>query len=84
MDDTEKTETESANPIVGAAKVIGSAVGKVASIAKTTTKKVVKLKDTAYKAEYLGSGTFKITKPKRTKRKRRQSALKNRQRRARK
>jgi hypothetical protein len=37
-----------------------------------------------YKAEYLGSGTFNITKPKRTKMKRRQAKLKNPQRGARK
>jgi len=30
-----------------------------------------------YKAEYLGSGTFVISKPKRNKRKTRQSQLKN-------
>jgi hypothetical protein len=40
--------------------------------------------DKLYKAEYLGSGTFNITKPKRKKMKRRQSALKNPQRGARK
>jgi hypothetical protein len=33
--------------------------------------------DKLYKAEYLGSGTFNITKPKRSKMKRRQSNLKN-------
>jgi hypothetical protein len=36
-----------------------------------------KLKENAYQAEYLGSGTFRITKPKRRPAKRRQSALKN-------
>ncbi len=35
-----------------------------------------KVKENLYQAEYLGSGTFIITKPKRTKAKRRQSALK--------
>lgn len=35
-----------------------------------------KQKDNVYDAEYLGSGTFKIVKPKRQSRKRRQSALK--------
>jgi len=40
--------------------------------------------DKTYKAEYLGSGTFSISKPKRTKAKRRQTALKNPQRGARK
>jgi len=33
--------------------------------------------DKLFKAEYVGSGTFKITKPKRKKSKMRQSALKN-------
>ncbi|MBV9759233.1 MAG: hypothetical protein JO340_01605 [Acidobacteriaceae bacterium] len=36
----------------------------------------IKQKDSIYEAEYLGSGTFKIVKPKRQDRKRRQSALK--------
>jgi hypothetical protein len=36
----------------------------------------IKQKDNIYQAEYLGSGTFKIVKPKRLSRKRRQSALK--------
>jgi hypothetical protein len=40
--------------------------------------------DKLYKAEYLGSGTFIISKPKRTKAKRRQTNLKNPQRGARK
>jgi hypothetical protein len=37
-----------------------------------------------YQAEYLGSGTFRITKPKRSSVKRRQAALKNRRRGSRK
>jgi len=37
-----------------------------------------------YKAEYVGSGTFIISKPKRNKLKRRQSELKNRRRGSRK
>jgi hypothetical protein len=36
----------------------------------------IKQKDNVYAAEYVGSGTFKIAKPKRKDRKRRQSALK--------
>jgi len=40
--------------------------------------------DKLYKAEYLGSGTFLISKPKRKKIKMRQSKLKNPQRGARK
>jgi len=44
----------------------------------------VKQKENIYQAEYLGSGTFKIVKPKRKDRKRRQSALKGTTRGARK
>ena len=83
MDNTEKTAGESESPIVGAAKVIGSAVGKVASLATggtASTRKPLKQKENVYQAEYLGSGTFSISKPKRRKTKRRQAALKNRQR----
>jgi hypothetical protein len=43
-----------------------------------------KPKENLYEAEYLGSGTFHIVKPKRTDRKRRQSALKGTTRGARK
>jgi hypothetical protein len=39
-----------------------------------------KQKENVYHAEYLGSGTFRISKPKRAKSKRRQAALKNRRR----
>jgi hypothetical protein len=131
MDDTDKPDdqaekTVAESPVVGAAKVIGSVVGKVASLVgaggeealesaappvpDTTTeepavprakaaprprakakapvseppKKAAKLKENLYQAEYLGSGTFKITKAKRTKAKRRQTALKNRRRGSRK
>lgn len=44
----------------------------------------IKQKEDIYKAEYLGSGTFNIVKPKRKDRKRRQSALKGTTRGARK
>lgn len=44
----------------------------------------IKQKDNVYQAEYLGSGTFRIVKPKRKDRKRRQSALKGTTRGARK
>lgn len=40
--------------------------------------------DKTYKAEYLGSGTFRISKPKRKKTKLRQARVKNPQRGARK
>jgi hypothetical protein len=43
-----------------------------------------KLADKLYKAEYLGSGTFVISKPKRKKAKMRQTKLRNPQRGARK
>ena len=48
------------------------------------TSEKAKQKDNLYEAEYLGSGTFKIVKPKRQNRKRRQSALKGTTRGARK
>ncbi len=44
----------------------------------------IQQKQNLYEAEYLGSGTFKIVKPKRQSRKRRQSALKGTTRGARK
>jgi hypothetical protein len=47
-------------------------------------KEIQLAEDKLYKAEYLGSGTFNISKPKRTKAKRRQTNLKNPQRGARK
>ncbi|HLN02539.1 MAG TPA: hypothetical protein VK335_24840 [Bryobacteraceae bacterium] len=50
----------------------------------TASNKPLKEKANLYQAEYLGSGTFRITKPKRRSAKRRQSALKNRRRGSRK
>ena len=47
-----------------------------ATVAPHATSPKVKQKDNVYEAEYLGSGTFMIVKPKRQARKRRQSALK--------
>lgn len=44
----------------------------------------IEQKQNVYEAEYLGSGTFRIVKPKRQDRKRRQSALKGTTRGARK
>ena len=46
----------------------------------STEKPARKQKENVYQAEYLGSGTFKISKPKRAKSKQRQAALKNRRR----
>ena len=91
MDETEQTPAEKpaaedGGALVSAAKAIGKAAGKVASLASGDSKKKPALKQKAnvYQAEYLGSGTFRISKPKRRKTKRRQSALKNPQRGARK
>jgi hypothetical protein len=42
-----------------------------------TPRRILLAEDKLYKAEYLGSGTFNITKPKRKKTKVRQSQLKN-------
>jgi hypothetical protein len=52
--------------------------------ARMKIKEIQLAEDKLYKAEYLGSGTFNISKPKRTKAKRRQTNLKNPQRGARK
>ena len=54
--------------------------GKVAHAASPK----IQQKDSVYEAEYLGSGTFRIVKPKRQAHKRRQSALKGTTRGARK
>jgi len=54
------------------------------SVSPHATSPKFKQKDNVYAAEYLGSGTFKISKPKRQSRKRRQSALKGTTRGARK
>jgi len=55
-----------------------------ARIEDITFEEIRLAEDKTYKAEYLGSGTFTISKPKRTKAKRRQTNLKNPQRGARK
>ena len=66
--------------LVGAAKAIGSVAGKVASLAGGAPEKATppkpEYKEGTYKATYLGSGTFIITKPKRKKGKLQQSRLK--------
>jgi len=53
-------------------------------LATQTAKKTEKTNPNLYQAEYLGSGTFIISKPKRKAAKRRQSALKGTTRGARK
>ncbi len=96
----EHKKKDSEGVLVGAAKALGSAAAKVASLAGTAAEKPVSEKPVAekpvaakpvaakpaapkpeykegtYKATYLGSGTFIITKPKRKKGKLQQSRLK--------
>ena len=48
-----------------------------------TPRRITLADDKTYKAEYHGSGTFTISKPKRKDKKRRQTKVKNPQRRAR-
>jgi hypothetical protein len=82
MENTEPVAAESpaAEPIAGAGKTAGNAASSRTVTAPATTRKPLKQKANVYQAEYLGSGTFKISKPKRRSAKRRQSALKNRRR----
>ncbi len=62
------------------AEKANSSTGKVAHAAASN----IRQKEKIYEAEYLGSGTFRIVKPKRASKKRRQSALKGTTRGARK
>ena len=71
---------ENDSVVVNTAKAVGKAAGKVASkvaaLASAATAPVAVAED-LYKAEYVGSGTFKIKKPKRNKRKTHQQRVKN-------
>ena len=58
-----------------AAKAAGKAAGKVAKQAGIAPQAPVP--EDLYKAEYVGSGTFKIKKPKRNSRKTHQARVKN-------
>lgn len=71
----EKNTTNNEGALVSAAKAIGKAAGKVASLAGATAAPA-KQKENLWGAEYLGSGTFVIHKPKRKSAKLRQSRLK--------
>ena len=88
MDNIEPVAAESPaaeSTSVGAAKIAGKAASSRGVTAPATpSRKPLKQKPNVYQAEYLGSGTFKISKPKRRSAKRRQSALKNRRRGSRK
>jgi hypothetical protein len=72
--------------LVGAAKAIGSALGKVASLAGVAgeAEKTEAPAENLYQADYIGSGTFVIHKPKRKSAKLRQSRLRGTTRGARK
>jgi hypothetical protein len=59
---------------------VGSSTGNVTHAASSK----IQQKEKIYEAEYFGSGTFRIVKPKRADKKRRQSALKGTTRGARK
>ena len=76
----EQNKKDSEGALVGAAKALGSVAGKVAKLAGGAAEKAPapkpEYKEGMYKATYLGSGTFIITKPKRKKGKLQQSRLK--------
>lgn len=82
-DDSKKADE---NVLVSAAKTIGAAAGKIAALAGAgaSARPAVKAKENLYQADYFGSGTFVIHKPKRRSRKLRQSRLKGPRRGARK
>ena len=52
-------------------------VGRSVLVEKAVEKSAEKVKENVYQATYLGSGTFIISKPKRSKRKLRQLRLKS-------
>ena len=84
-DDSKKTGTDE-SVLVSAAKTIGAAAGKIAALAGAgaSGQPAVKAKENLFQADYFGSGTFVIHKPKRRARKLRQSRLKGPRRGARK
>lgn len=73
-------DEQNGGALIGAAKAIGKAAGKIAALATSATPAAEppKQKEDLYKAEYLGSGTFLIRKPKRKSPKLRQTRLKGR------
>jgi hypothetical protein len=60
------------NTAKSAGRTAGKAAGKLGASAPSTP-----VPEDLYKAEYVGSGTFKIKKPKRNKRKTHQQRVKN-------
>ncbi len=68
-------------PLANVARTIGSAAGKlVAAVSGNTAAAPPPAKANLWNAEYVGSGTFIIHKPKRKAHKRRQQAVKSRRR----
>ena len=69
---------ENESGLASAAKAVGKAAGKIASkMGASAPANAAPLPADLYKAEYVGSGTFKIKKPKRNKRKTHQQRVKN-------
>jgi hypothetical protein len=77
MGDQENTVPAQGDTLVEAARTLGKAAGKLASALSQKAESAAPPRANLYQAEYLGSGTFVIHKPKRKKRKMRQSQLKN-------
>ena len=78
---------ETDNSVVGAARTIGSTVGKVVSAlgggatpASQRSPANAGAKENVWQAEYAGSGTFIVHKPKRKAGKRHQQIVRNRRR----
>lgn len=67
---------ESSGPVVDLARAVGGAVGRIVSAVSGGAPAAENPK--LWKAQYLGSGTFVFTKPKRARRKRHQQLVKNR------
>lgn len=68
------------NPLVDAARTIGGALGRAVSAVTGgggEAEQPPQAKANAWQAEYVGSGTFIIHKPKRQDRKRRQTKLRS-------
>ena len=76
MEEQESTG-ERNNALIAGAQKVGRAAGKIAAALGAGKQTVAAPAANLYQAEYLGSGTFIIRKPKRKKRKARQSQLKN-------
>lgn len=89
----EENQNTNEGILTSAARGVGTAIGKVAKLAGGAVKAPagahaqstkIKTPEGLYQAEYLGSGTFAIRKPKRESAKLRQSRLKGARRGARK